>query len=90
MVGNNVNHCALPGHASAGFPPGGQDSVSPDPASGLHWPVVAPPLSPQPEKASLLPSHWPHVDPGPDFLSPLQIQHHINLSYLHSVPYLTA
>lgn len=80
--------CALPGHAGAGFPPGGQGSVTPDPAAGLHWPAVTPPLSPRPERAFLLPSHWPHVNPGPDFLSPLQIQ--IIISYLHSVPYLTA
>lgn len=71
MDSNNVNHCALPGHAGAGFPPGGQGSVTPDQASGLHLPAVTPPLSPRPERASLPPSHWPRVDPGPDFPSPL-------------------
>lgn len=71
MDGNNVNHCTLPGHAGADFPPGGQGSVTPDQASGLHWPAVTLPLSPRPERASLPPSHWPRVDPGPDFPSPL-------------------
>lgn len=53
----SIINCALPGHAGAGFPPGGQGSVTPDPASGLHWPAVTPPLSPRPERASLPPSH---------------------------------
>lgn len=67
----SIINYALPGHAGAGFPPGGQGSVTPDQASGLHLPAVTPPLSPRPERASLPPSHWPRVDPGPDFPSPL-------------------